>query len=212
MSKFTDFFRPQRMGFHLILAVIVTVVIILLVTFLLKKYTHHGVEVTLPDYVGQNADALMNSDTTDFIFVVRNTVFDKSKPAGTIMAQDPLAGDKVKPGRKVFLTISNAKPKMVRMPQLAGAGGLRRAQNLLQTSGLVLENVLYVDSDMDAGLVIEQFYRNRPIAAGAMIEEGSKITLQVSAGKVNPDSASLNLGGESLETRPAHYSISEDDF
>ncbi len=212
MSKFTDFFRPQRMGFHLILAVIVTVVIVLVVTFLLKKYTHHGVEVTLPDYVGQNADALMNSDTTDFIFVVRNTVFDKNKPTGTIMAQDPLAGDKVKPGRKVFLTISNSKPKMVRMPQLAGAGGLRRAQNLLQTSGLVLENVLYVDSDMDAGLVVEQFYRNRPIAAGAMVEEGSKITLQVSAGKVNTDSTSLNLGGESVGNAPAHYSISEDDF
>ncbi|MBR0054091.1 MAG: PASTA domain-containing protein [Bacteroidales bacterium] len=212
MSKFTDFFRPQRMGFHLILAVIVTVVIVFMVAFLLKKYTHHGVEVTLPDYVGQNADALMNSDTTDFIFVVRNTVFDKNKPTGTIMAQDPLAGDKVKPGRKVFLTISNSKPKMVRMPQLAGAGGLRRAQNLLQTSGLVLENVLYVDSDMDAGLVVEQFYRNRPIAAGAMVEEGSKITLQVSAGKVNTDSTSLNLGGESVGNAPAHYSISEDDF
>ena len=78
------------MGFHLILAVIVTVVIVFMVAFLLKKYTHHGVEVTLPDYVGQNADALMNSDTTDFIFVVRNTVFDKNKPANADKLPIPL--------------------------------------------------------------------------------------------------------------------------
>ncbi len=179
MSKLTDFFKPQRLGFHLILAAVITVIIILLADYILGRYTKNGQEVELPDYVGMSAEELMNNHD-NFVFVVRNTVVDKKKKEGTVVGQDPLSGDKVKPGRKVFLTITTRTPKKVKMPQVAGDHGLRQATNLLESAGLILENVIYVESETP-GQVVAQYYRNRPIKAGTMIDEGSKITLHVGA-------------------------------
>lgn len=179
MSKIADFFKPQRLGFHLILAAIITLIIILLANYLLGRYTKNGQEVEMPNYVGMSSEELMNNDDS-YVFVVRNTIVDKKKKDGTVVSQDPLPGEKVKPGRKVFLTITTRTPKKVKMPQVAGDHGLRQATNLLESAGLILENVIYVESETP-GQVVEQYYRNRPIKAGTMIDEGSKITLHVGA-------------------------------
>ena len=181
MSKIGDFFlRPQKLGFHLILAAILTVLIICIVNFCLKRYTKHGTEVVLPNYVGRTADDLLNSTKENYLFVVRNTVVDKSKREGTILAQEPLAGSKVKKGRKVFLTISTLVPKKVKMPQVTGDHGLRQATNILESAGLILENVVYVDSPTP-GQVVAQYYKNRPIKPGTLLDEGSRITLHIGA-------------------------------
>lgn len=179
MSKIGDFFKPQRLGFHLVLAAVITVIIIFLADFTLKRYTKNGQDVELPNYIGMNADELMNTNG-DYVFVVRTTVVDKKKRDGTVVAQEPLAGEKVKMGRKVFLTVTTTTPKKVKMPQVAGDHGLRQATNILESSGLILENVIYVESETP-GQVVGQYYRNRPIAAGTLVDEGSKITLHVGA-------------------------------
>lgn len=202
MSKITDFFKPQRLGFHLVLAVVLTFVIICIVNACLKHYTRNGDEVEMPNYVGRTSAELQGSHNENYIFIVRNTVVDKSRREGTILAQEPPAGQRVKKGRKVFLTISTLVPRQVRMPQVTGDHGLRQATNILETAGLVLENVVYVESETP-GQVVAQYYRNRPIKPGTMIDEGSKITLHIGAEAMaptefeeEPDGAASNMNIE----------------
>ena len=180
MSKIADFFKPRRLGFHLVLAIVLTFVIICIVNACLKHYTRNGVEAEMPNYVGRTSAELLESHNEDYIFIVRNTVVDKSKHEGTIIAQEPIAGERVKKGRKVFLTISTLVPHQVRMPQVTGDHGLRQATNILESAGLILENVVYVESETP-GQVVAQYYKNRPIKPGTMIDEGSKITLHIGA-------------------------------
>ena len=180
MSAIRDFFRPQRLGFHLVLAVIVTIILFIAAIIGLSVYTRHGSEFEMPDYIGRNSDSLMATNPDGFIFVVRNVLYDKEKPEGTVLEQDPLPGEMVKSGRKIYLTCSSTVPPTVAMPQLAGDITLRQAITILENNGLVLEKVIYTESD-NVNLVLEQYYKGRPIAKGTVINKGSKITLEVGA-------------------------------
>ena len=168
------------MGFHLVLAAIITVVLIFSAIFGLDAYTRHGSEFEMPNYIDRSSDSLMSTNPDGFIFVVRNTLFDKTKPEGTVLEQDPLPGEMVKAGRKVYLTCSSTVPPKVAMPQLAGDITLRQSITILENNGLVLEKVIYTQSD-NVNLVLEQYYKGRPIAKGTIIDKGSKITLEVGA-------------------------------
>src|SRR5574344_900530 len=194
MSKFTDFFKPQRMGFHLVVAFFGTILLVFIATKVLGIYTHNGEELEIPNYIGQKATDLINNDTEGYLFVIRNTIYNKDHADGTVLEQDPMPGEKVKKGRKVYLTCSSIVPPKVAMPQLAGDITLRQAVTILENSGLQLGNVNYVESE-NVGLVLQQYYKGRPIFKGTMINVGEKITLQVGA-KLNDPSDRLATGGD----------------
>ena len=93
MGKFRDFFTPQRMGFHLVLAIIITIVLAVVCLIILKSYTRHGREVDMPNFVGQNSVALIDTLLpSDYIIVITDEVYDKSMEPGTIIKQNPPIG------------------------------------------------------------------------------------------------------------------------
>lgn len=194
MSRILDFFRPSGLGFHLVIAAIITALVwFVAVPFFLNKFTHHGNELEMPNYVGKRYADLRNSGE-DFIFEVsRVKVFDESKPDGTVVKQEPLPGEKVKHGRKVILTITTATPRMVKMPQLKGDITLRQAEHILSESGLLLGTVVETESD-SPGLVLDQYSERtgKVIAAGTEIKQGEKIKLEVGVPRRNP----IDYGGD----------------
>lgn len=180
MGRLRDFFRPQRLGFHFLLAIGVTIVLMVVASIILHIYTQHGKEIEMPNYVGQNGNELLTNHSADFVFVVRNTIYAKDKPEGTVVEQDPYVGEMVKKHRKVYLTLSSPVPPTVEMPQLAGDITLRQAITILEDSGLELEKVIYTQSE-NVNLVLEQYYKGRPIKKGTKLNQGEKITLEVGA-------------------------------
>jgi Uncharacterized protein conserved in bacteria len=178
MRNFKDFFKPQRMGFHLLLALLITAVLIIAATLFLKIYTRHGKEVEMPDFIGQDSEVLIeNVASNDFIFVVTDHIYDKSKEEGIILKQNPQAKELVKKGRKVYLTIASAEPPKVKMPELRDVS-LRQAEIMLKAIGLELSGVIYKPSPF-ANAVLDQLYKGRAIGAGTEISFGEKITLVV---------------------------------
>lgn len=193
MSKILDFFHPSRIGFHILLAIIITVLLFILAPFIMNKVTRHGEEVKMPNYVGKRYADLRNS-AEDFTFEVsRVKIFDESKPDGTVVKQEPLPGEKVKHGRKVTLTITTSTPRMVKMPKLAGDISLRQAEHILSESGLLLGTVVETESD-SPGLVLGQYSERtgKAIAAGTEIKQGEKIKLEVGVARRNP----VDYGGD----------------
>lgn len=178
MNRFKDFFQPHRMGFHLLLAVGITLVIAVVILFILKIYTRHANEVPMPNFVGKDANLLIEDTLSeDFIIEVTETVFDKKASPGTVLKQNPNSNEMVKKGRKVYLTVASNQPPTVKMPQLQDVS-LRQAEIMLKAKGLELGNIIYKPSPYE-NAVLEQLYKGRTIAPGADINMGEVITLVV---------------------------------
>ena len=191
MGKIRDFFKPQRMGFHLVLAIIISIVIAVVCLIILKSYTRHGREVDMPNFVGQNSVALIDTLLpSDYIIVITDEVYDKTMEPGTIIKQNPEAGEKVKKGRMVYLTVATSEPPTVIMPELRDVS-LRQAEIMLNALGLELEGTILKPSPYE-NAVLEQLHNGRAIAAGTKIKMGDKITLVVGR-----DISELPVGADS---------------
>ncbi len=178
MKRFKEFMQPNRLGFHLALSIGITLALIIVALIFLNLYTRHGNEVEMPDFIGKDSKSLVtDSLSADFIVVVSESVFDKTSKPGTVLKQNPNPKEKVKRGRKVYVTVASDQPPIVKMPQLQDVS-LRQAEIMLKAEGLVLGTVIYKPSPYE-NAVLEQLYRGRPIASGKDINMGEIITLVV---------------------------------
>ena len=178
MGNFKDFFKPQRMGFHLLLALLITVMLCVAAVIFLRIYTRHGQEVEMPDFTGQSSELLIqNTKSNDFILVVTDYVYDKSKEEGVVLKQNPQAKEMVKKGRKVYLTVASSQPPKVKMPELRDVSQ-RQAEIMLKAIGLEISDIIYKPSPYE-NAVLDQLYKGRAIGAGTEINYGEKVTLVV---------------------------------
>lgn len=185
MGKFRNFFTPQRMGFHIVLAILITVVLAAISLYALKLYTRHGQEVEMPNFIGQNSIALIDTLLpSDYIIVIEKEIYEKNVEPGTILKQNPEAGEMVKKGRKIYLTVAASEPETVFMPKLVerdGKDGVTLSQAKIMLAALELEigDIFYVADTVSYDRVVGQYYKNHPIESGAPIKKGEKINLMV---------------------------------
>jgi len=197
MSRLLTFFTsPRKIGFHLLLSIIVVVVVCVIALFILDSYTRHGTEQPTPDFLGMNAQELLDKDgvSKDYIIVVSDYLFSRNSVPGTVLKQDPHVGEMVKKGRKVYLTVASDIPPKVTMPQLQDVS-LRQAEIMLKAIGLELGPVILKPSPY-GNAVLEQLYKGRVIAPGTEISAGETITLVV--GK-NPEDLSSDNQKQTTE-------------
>lgn len=189
------FFSPKRIWFHLLLAIGITLLIIITVLLSLNFFTRHGKEIEMPNFIGEDSEMLIqNGNSNDFVIVVSDYFFDKSQPPGVILKQNPEAGEKVKIGRKVYVTVASSVPPKIAMPELKDVS-LRQAEIMLKASGLELGDVIYKPSPFE-NAVLEQLYKGRNIAPGTEISSGEKITLVVGRNITNLPSDMLDESEE----------------
>ena len=101
---------------------------------------------------------------------------DKDHPAGLVIIQSPFPGEKVKRGRRVYMTVSGGE-QLVAIPSVKGRT-LRDAKFALERQGLKLGTVEYRPSDsFPQNTVIEQ-----APGAGATTKRDAFISIVVSQG------------------------------
>lgn len=181
----------NSLGFHILIAVVVTIVAMILTVFCLKLFTRHGKEFEMPSFVGQKAEVLtQNGRQEGFIFEVSEQRYEEGAEPGSVLSQDPTPGEKVKKGRKVYLTIAAAEPPTIKMPELREIP-LSQAKIMLEAQGLVLNNIIEQPSPYE-NLVLQVLYKGHAIASGSEIKMGEKITLVVGKDiSALPDSADV---------------------
>lgn len=163
---------------NILLAVMVVVAIVVGSSIMLRVLTHHGKEITVPDFTNMRvSEAQYNAGINDIRVEVTDSVYIRRMGRGLVYSQNPKAGSKVKKGRRVLLTINSVTPKKVQMPNLVGYS-MRQAKAELLSRGLNLGKLIYV-SDMATNNVLRQLRGNREIDAGTMIESGCEIDLVV---------------------------------
>ncbi len=113
-------------------------------------------------------------------------------PAGRILSQFPASNTTVKQGRRVWVKISKGL-RNVSVPQLKGYS-LRQAEISLQQLGLVVDQVIPIgDASVPEGAVLG----TRPLP-GTELEVGSRVDVQVSAGRRSVANQVPDLVGMSL--------------
>ena len=166
----------KRLLRNLVIAAALVVVMIVGAMIFLNVVTQHNKEISVPDFSNMTVvEAEQAADKAGVRVEVKDSVFVKRMKRGAVYRQNPVAGAKVKDGRRVVLTINAVNAKKVTMPNLVGLS-LRQAKAELMSRGLVLNRLVYVQ-DMATNNVIKQIRGAREIEPGTMIDSESKIDL-----------------------------------
>ncbi len=173
----------KRIALHLgLMIVVMNGILFLFFQFILPTLTHHGQYITVPDLKGiylEEVDACLTRRNLRFE-ITEEFAYASDYPPMTVLQQYPKAGDRVKEGRKIYLTLNTQTPPEVTMPHLVD-GSVRNAHLCLKSNGLLLGTIKYVP-DIAQNAVLEQWYQGKEILAGTSIMVGAKIDLVVGAG------------------------------
>ena len=123
---------------------ILTAVVALGTLWYLDIYTNHGSDlVEVQDLEGKtDGDAIRLLKKAGLQGIVTDTVYKDGAAKNTVVNQNPIAGLRVKPGRKVYLIINTNKVPMVTVPDLAGKTSLNQAKNMLLRRHLKVGRVI----------------------------------------------------------------------
>lgn len=166
---------------NIVIAVSLLIIVLFVSNLLLAIITRHGSNKDVPNFVGANleqAEGLARKGRLEII--VNDSLYVPMYAGGVILEQRPSAGkDKVKSGRKIYVTINASKQKSVEIPYVAGYS-LRQAKSNLLAAGLEIDRLEYV-SDLANNYVLDQKFRGEKMKADSVVLApiGSKVTLVV---------------------------------
>jgi beta-lactam-binding protein with PASTA domain len=151
----------------------------------LPSATHFGESITVPDLRGMEQDEIQGYlSSRDLRFeITADSAFSPEYPIQSVIKQYPQPGEQVKRNRKIYLTLNQATPPSIPMPDLVDVS-LKNAQLILQSTGLVLGEITY-KPDLAQNAVLEQWYQGREIKPGEPINKGSVINLVAGDGLGN---------------------------
>ncbi len=160
---------------------VVTLVLLVVLFYGLKKFTHHGDEIFVPDFTEMTVEeAKMTAHNQHLRLVIIDSVFQKGKEKVTIIEQKEDVGSRVKENRRIHVIINSLTPEIVKMPSVISIS-LREARSVLRNKGLKVRRLIYI-SDIAAHYVLAQKYNGRDIAKDTELEKDSKIDLVVGSG------------------------------
>lgn len=172
------FFTQLAISFGIIIG------LMLLLLQYIKFSTNHGEEITVPSVAKLTVEqAEEKLDAADLEYVLLDTTdYNPDYPKFSVVKQDPLAGAKVKSGRKIYIKINSSGFTAVRIPNLIEQT-LRQAEPSLKSIGLEVGEITYkpyIGKDM----VLEMSQNGKELKPGDKVLKSSKIDLVVGDGKV----------------------------
>ena len=166
----------------------IAVVLVVVIAFVMMKWlsftTNHGEEITVPDLSKLSVEVAEEKlDALDLEYVLLDTTeYQKGYPKFSVVKQDPVAGSKVKEGRKIYIKVNSDAYRDIIMPDLIEQT-LRQAEPTLKALGLELGEKTYKPY-LGKDMVLEMRYKGRKLKAGDKIPKASKIDLVLGDGKV----------------------------
>lgn len=170
------------------------ILLIVLTLLFLNIYTRHGQKEEIPSLKGmqaEEADKILKSKGLHAEIV--DSVYQRDAVPGAILDQKPKAGNRVKKGRAIYITIYAKNPKQVAIPELVDYS-TRQALALLHSMGFKEITIEEVPSEY-SGLVLSVEYLGKQLLADEKIPVGAPLTLVVTTG-LSVDS--LEMDSESL--------------
>ncbi|MDO9557028.1 MAG: PASTA domain-containing protein [Coriobacteriia bacterium] len=175
--------RPRRkrlLPIWLLSSVAATVLVVMAGGFLADA-NYRASLVSVPSIVGRPADvAEQSARLSGLAFQVSGRRFSAEVPEGSVLYQEPVAGERVSRGAAVQVVLSAGSEKLI-MPDVVGMS-LQEARDALREHGLgvVTDNIV---SRAVAGTVLGSFP-----ASGAEVSTGATVRLSIAIGGASADS------------------------
>lgn len=165
---------------NVVLAVSLLVIVLFAANLLLNRFTRHNRHVRVPEFVSLTlGEAVALSERDKLRIEINDSLYMPAFDPGVILEQRPAAGTEVKPGRRIYVTVNSSQQRMVDVPYVAGYS-LRQAKNILETVGLEIEKLVYVN-DIATNNVLEQRVGRQTVTADGRVRArmGSGVVLTV---------------------------------
>lgn len=144
----------------------------------LPSMTNKDETVTVPDFKGMSFNEAMKSvRDKDLRIEVADSSYTPESDALTVLKQFPRPHAKVKPHRKISLTLNARIPPTVTFPDLSGST-FDFAQTQLKNLDLRIGNVSY-RPDIAHNVILESRVNGQELSVGQRVNKGSKIDLVV---------------------------------
>ncbi|WP_044060116.1 PASTA domain-containing protein [Proteiniphilum acetatigenes] len=166
---------------NLLMIIVCGVLLVVLALLLLNVYTRHGQNVVVPSLESlqiEEANTILRAKGLHAEIV--DSIYQRDAVPGAIIDQRPKAGNKVKEGRAIYLTIYAKNPQMIAIPELTDYS-IRQASALLNSMGFTQLSIQEVPAEY-SGLVVAVEYRGKRLAPEEKIPAGSALTLVVTSG------------------------------
>ena len=161
---------------------LVVLALVIGVKFALDAYTHHGEAITVPNLKDKRfADADRIMADLNLVMVVNDTGYVKTLPPDCILSQSPAAGDKVKSGHVIYVTINSAHSPVITIPDVIDNSSLREAMAKLTAMGFKLGSPQYIPGEEDwvYGILV----KGRHVVAGDKVSIDDVLIIQVGNGR-----------------------------
>lgn len=169
---------------QVLFAFIAIIVFVFVVMKWLNISTNHNQKIEVPNLEKMTltkAENLLENLDLNFV-VIDSASFNPDYPKKSIIEQSPEAGDFVKEGRKIYLTLNPSGYKNIEIPDLYGKTK-RQANSQLKAYGFrISDDIMYV-SDIAKDVVRGLKFKGKDLKAGDKIPKNSLITLTLGNGK-----------------------------
>ena len=207
IKEFFSFKTNKYFWLNLIAMMAVVILLLFGVLKWLDVYTRHGEAVVVPDVKGMTVgEAEMLLRNHGLVCVVSDSSYVKNKPAGSILELNPSAGQKVKEGRTIYLTINTLDAPLRLVPDVADNSSVRQAQAKILAAGFKLSESELISGEKDWVYGVK--YKGRQLSMGDKVPVGATLTLLVGDGETQVlDSDSLEI----VEDAAGTTDVSTDD-
>ncbi len=152
----------------------------------LDKYTHHGEAIAIPDVKHKlRGDAEFLLSQAGLQVQVGDTGYVRSLPPDCILGQTPAAGEKVKAGHVVVVTVNALQTPTIAVPDVVDNSSLREAMAKLSAMGFKLTQPKYVPGEKDWVYGLRAAGRN--VSAGDRVSVDDALTIMVGNGQLGDD-------------------------
>lgn len=161
---------------------IVVIAGIFLVQKFLNYKTNHDQKIEVPNLAKMDlfeADKALDNLDLDFV-VIDSASFNAEFPPKSVIEQNPEAGEFVKEGRKIYLTLNPSNYRKIAVPNVLG-DTRRQVVTRLTSAGLKIGKIRYIP---DIGRVVRKLeFNGKELKAGIMIPKNSTIDLVLGDGE-----------------------------
>ena len=174
IKEFFSFKTNKYFWLNLIAMMAVVILLLFGVLKWLDVYTRHGEAVVVPDVKGMTVgEAEMLLRNHGLVCVVSDSNYVKNKPAGSILELNPSAGQKVKEGRTIYLTINTLDVPLRLVPDVADNSSVRQAQAKILAAGFKLSENELISGEKDWVYGVK--YKGRQLNMGDKVPVGATL-------------------------------------
>lgn len=188
---------------NIVAMIVVIVALAIGVKVALEDYTHHGESIAVPDLKEMNyAKAKIAITDLGLNIAISDSGYNKALPAGCILAQTPAAGQGVKAGHAIYVTINTSRTPTLPIPDVIDNSSAREARARLTAMGFKLldDELVTGERDWVYGIVCQ----GRRVDTGDMIPIESPLQLLVGSGTYDAEEVEYIFDGEEDEFSNAY--------